>query len=457
MLKIVTTVGTSLLENFKDPGGPAFRNFYEKIEDKSASEYSHYEAEIKTFLPLMVKYISNDPSAASAEVKSCIKIREKYSETATVYLISSDTFASVLAAEAIDKYLNSLGGSEKKFLSVFIRDDKQHVIPSLQVEDKTAFETAGLPNLLSSLYYFLGEEEDKKNPDIKVINITGGFKGVIPYLTIFAQLKGFPINYSFEYTDSLIEIPALPIGFESAFAEKYGYMLFNRKSLHQEDKEELVKLGLMDGNNSPTALAALLTEYEVENLPTSINVLGLVIEYKLMEYYQNSPMTGFSNVERGNLFLAGANRENPPKGAEIDIVLKKSKQEIDQTPFIAVECKSAKMVQTKLNKVKEQLKKKLKLMKSSGVIPQEIHFMLYTFPGKRATINTVISNLEKHNLLELAQTVTDNLPGVKTRFFMARFDLHSAYANDNPYQSFINEKLELNKNFKEILIGEKNV
>lgn len=457
MLRIVATVGTSLLENYKQKGGPAFSNFLDRIDGFPASDYARFSTEITQNLNGMKKFIESDPKGSCAEVKSCGMIKEKHKTQTTIYLIASDTLASVIAAEAIDKYINSIRVKDPGIISIFIREDEKHVIPMLQVEDPSGFESKGLQGLMASLYYFLVEGIDDKSAGIRVINITGGFKGVIPYLTIFAQLKGFPINYAFEHTDALIEIPPLPIGFESAFAEKYAYMLFHKGSLDVEDKEELFKLGLLDSRNNPTALASLVTDYEVGNLPTSINVLGLVIEYKLMEYYTNNPLPGYTDIDRGNLFLAGDNQTNPPKGAEIDIVLKKSKLEINSTPYIAIECKSVKMVQNKFNKVKEQLKKKLKLMQNRGAIPDEIHFMLYTFPGKKTEINAIITRVDKNNLRELIQVVHEKFPQIPTRFFMARFDLNSVYTTDNPYQNFVNEKLIKDQNFKEIIIGEKNV
>lgn len=457
MLRIATTVGTSLLENYRQNGGPAYGTFLDKIEDRPASDYQHFNAEIEQHLKGLKSFIIGNPSESSAELKSCKMIIEKYKMRTTVFLVATDTLASVIAAEAIDVYLNTLKDKPPGVTSIFLRGDNKHVVPGLQVKDETKFKTHGLQNLMTTLYYFMVEGIPPKFAGDRVINITGGFKGLIPYLTIFAQLKGFPINYTFEGTETLIDIPPLPIGFESALAEKYSYMLFHKNSLDQEALAELIKLGFLDSNNKTTALASLLTDYEVESLPTSINVLGLVIEYKLMEYYSGNPLPGYSNIERGNIFLAGKNPNNPPKGAEIDLVLKKSKNEINATSYIAIECKSAKSLQIKFDKVKDQLEKKLELMKTMGAVPDEIHFMLYTFPERKVSIDKIISRVDTNNLRELVQTVNKRFPGKPTRFFMARFDLNSVYDNDNPYQSFINQKLIKKENFKEIIIGEKNV
>lgn len=47
-----------------------------------------------------------------------------------------------------------------------------------------------------------------------VINITGGFKGVVPYLTLLGMFHGIDVVYVFETSDALIRLPPLPIRFD---------------------------------------------------------------------------------------------------------------------------------------------------------------------------------------------------------------------------------------------------
>ncbi|MBV6444747.1 MAG: hypothetical protein LC102_06495 [Ignavibacteriales bacterium] len=472
MLRIVTTVGTSLLMNYKkfleetnSPAFSSFADFFNKISSGPHSEYANHEDEINSHIPALLDYIKNAGSAASAEVKSCNLILIKYPDEATICLIATDTVTSAFAAEVLRQYFNEKENNTDRIKCFFSPDDSNHVIPGLQVADTETFTSEGLRNLLKALYHHLVEGIDPRSGGTRLVNITGGFKGVIPYLTMFSLIKGFPITYVFENTNQLIEIPPLPFGFEGAYVEKYAYMLFNRRKLDYESKQELRSLGLMDEKNELTALGSLLFEYEVEYRPTSVNVIGLVIEYKLMEYYTQNPFPDYTYLERGNLFLAGEKIKAPPKGAEIDLVLKESEEEINNTNYIAVECKSARIFLSKFEKIKEQFKKKLKLMLSNATVPDEFHFFFYTFPPKKGDISREIeifkhrayrtdggTNTKTSHFEELSRLLTDFFPGKKIRFFFATFELNRVYDYDNPYQSFVNEKLVRGVNFAEIEI-----
>jgi len=66
-----------------------------------------------------------------------------------------------------------------------------------------------MSNLIDMLYKIAGGYWDNI-----IINITGGFKATIPFLTILAQLNGCPMYYIFEDTDALIKIPNIPFSKE---------------------------------------------------------------------------------------------------------------------------------------------------------------------------------------------------------------------------------------------------
>lgn len=78
------------------------------------------------------------------------------------------------------------------------------VIENLQIWNKRDFNK-GMSNLIYEIYRI--SEYYWENI---IINITGGYKATIPYLTILAQLNQCPIYYIFEDTDVLIKIPNIP-------------------------------------------------------------------------------------------------------------------------------------------------------------------------------------------------------------------------------------------------------
>ncbi len=132
----------------------------------------------------------------SAEVKSLKKISDELKEDLEVYLLASDTVLSRLAGEILQEFIPKIVPKcEVK---------KLEIIKDLQIWYRKDFNK-GMSNLISKIYEISGEYWDNV-----VINITGGYKATIPYLTILAQINNCPIYYIFEDTDALIKIPNIP-------------------------------------------------------------------------------------------------------------------------------------------------------------------------------------------------------------------------------------------------------
>jgi len=73
---------------------------------------------------------------------------------------------------------------------------------------KTDFVEKGVPSLLSTLAEILDQIEPQ---DQVVIIPTGGYKALIPYLTIAGILYKYPIYYIYEKSEALLELPALSL------------------------------------------------------------------------------------------------------------------------------------------------------------------------------------------------------------------------------------------------------
>jgi CRISPR/Cas system-associated protein Csm6 len=69
-----------------------------------------------------------------------------------------------------------------------------------------------------------------------IINITGGYKATVPYLTILAQVNRCPIYYIFKDTDALIKIPYIPIDIKQSIFEKHKELF---RKLEREEISEL--------------------------------------------------------------------------------------------------------------------------------------------------------------------------------------------------------------------------
>jgi putative CRISPR-associated protein (TIGR02619 family) len=157
---------------------------------------------------------------ASAEITSIRKIIDDLKEDIEVHLITTDTVSSVIAAGIIAGFLLEIIPGIKVYYQQGIYEGGEKagsVIADLQVTDRDKFARDGLRRLVDKVDWLvasLGREN-------LAINITGGYKAVIPYLTILAQIYNLPIYYVFEDTDSLLKIPHIPVDVDWNIFNKY--------------------------------------------------------------------------------------------------------------------------------------------------------------------------------------------------------------------------------------------
>ncbi len=209
MKKIITTVGTSLFTNYlkKEKKG----DLREWEENAPYSEYSEWEDEIKEnekkngIKDKLIPFAKKENSCA--EITSITKLKEKYGDI-KVYLIATDTIESVVVCEILEDIL-----IEK---DIEVNFANENIINNLQVNDYIKFKE-GLLNLIERLYLI----SSKYLYENIALNITGGYKALIPYLTIFGQVNSVPLYYIFEHSNNLISIPQAPISINWSLFQKY--------------------------------------------------------------------------------------------------------------------------------------------------------------------------------------------------------------------------------------------
>ena len=255
-MKIITTIGTSLvtnvIKNLSNDEKLALDAF-SKLQQKDYKEKSKYQKEydvLKGFILDKVEFSER----TSAEIKSLIniakdpKFQKHYLE---VVPIATDTLLAPMCAEVLKVLI-------EKNLDINVDYSKQYIIEDLQVSDYKRYKN-GLINLLNKLNSFSNEE--------LVLNITGGFKGVIPYMTIYGQVNSIPLFYIFEFTSSLIEIPQIPL--------TINYNIFEKEweTFYKIDSEEIVA--------KDTLSYQFLKDYEnildIEGDLVSLNPLGKIL------------------------------------------------------------------------------------------------------------------------------------------------------------------------------------
>jgi len=225
MKYIITTVGTSAIEKAKDQ----IHNFSVKnYEDKNYDYLNAFAGDLKTKKRELFNYFSefdvnndNHLKQLPAEIKSLKKLN--CNNNTFNYLILTDTAECRLCGEFLSEYI----------VNKFNSKSKQILIKGLQVDDLNSFQKEGMHNLVNELYN-IHYSYPKKDT---IINITGGYKATIPYLTILGQTWGIPLYYIFEETNNLLKIPSIKINIDFQLFQKYFNQLTSLKNEPTDDWE----------------------------------------------------------------------------------------------------------------------------------------------------------------------------------------------------------------------------
>jgi putative CRISPR-associated protein (TIGR02619 family) len=123
-----------------------------------------------------------------------------------IVFLASDNAQGRVCAEMLK--LASINAFELSEAAVEIRR-----IEDLQVLDAKKLRERGLKNLVKAVLDYLANDSVRYSYDI-ILNPTGGFKGVVPFITILGMLYGQRSVYLFEFAEELINLPPLPFSFD---------------------------------------------------------------------------------------------------------------------------------------------------------------------------------------------------------------------------------------------------
>ncbi|MCR6544719.1 hypothetical protein [Dehalobacterium formicoaceticum] len=253
MKKVITPVGTSIFKNYEEESNK-LKITLQVLKGEKAENWDKLLGTRIT--PVQNELISwaEDNKDASAEIKSLWKIYEQVNEDLEVYLICTETILSRLAADIITQYFNNRPGSP---ITVHFDYEREDRIKGLQVEDRKRFEQEGIVNLVKRFSEITGGYTENV-----IMNVTGGYKGVIPYLSILSQINNVPIYYIFEDTEELIRIPQAPINLDKGLFEKYHLRFqelydgiieswedYRRKNNIGDDFKNCITEDIIDGEN----------------------------------------------------------------------------------------------------------------------------------------------------------------------------------------------------------------
>ncbi len=223
MKKIITTVGTSLITNALNDGAD-IGDTYEKFKGKPYIDLVINKPRVEKLRAELQKIIQQNDFSISAEIASLIKIAKELNEPLDIYLIATDTILSAICAEMIKKWFENakaqMGVEGIEFFeNIYFDANTKFIIPGLQVKNRNQFEREGMTRLVERL-------NDLTNNYDTIYNITGGYKAIIPYMTIIGQIYQIPVYYTFKGDDSqdefeLIRIPQAPFDINWNMFEKY--------------------------------------------------------------------------------------------------------------------------------------------------------------------------------------------------------------------------------------------
>ena len=463
MKTIITTVGTSLFENYKKPKvkdlftlygrqqtetrihNPKIEANIREISEKNplAKDYSKFDIKIneiikgikETWLVGVTKDEDKDWAFvdksikniyASAEIESILAIYQEQKQDIEVYLLATDTVLSLLASNIIKEILPSYNSAIK---SVSIE-----VIKGLQVDNPDDFETIGFDGLVSFI-----QKLKKENKDV-VLNITGGYKGVIPIMTILGQLYDIPLNYIYEDTGKLIEIGQLPINFDLSIVELFynytSHKNLKNNELSSEEKKIIEDKLILNLNifkketwgYKRTIIGDIFDSYVQEKYSYAKTVMGYFVEHKIYEYLLNEPYL--------NIYTKTTHSDKSFIGKEIDLLIKNGND------FIIGEVKTPYQISFAFDQSKEynyarQLKEQLQFTKQKNKEPKE--YLLYVYKQRLPKLdNSFYENLQK-----LKKEAKILFPNMKFNVFIIEFELQIIGRDVNVYQGFMRKKFTL--------------
>jgi len=201
---ILCTTGTSIAN-----GCPSLRH--------AQGHFTHWEdslADLEKDLNEKLADPKNDYHDQAARRRLSAELntldRLNLSEGDRVVFLSTDSAPGRVCSEKLAQIITEVYDAETEAVR----------IEGLQVYDPKRLREEGLKNLVKVLLDdYLANESVRYSYDI-IINPTGGYKAIVPFLTVLGMLYGKPAIYLFEHAEELITLPPLPLTFDLAIYER---------------------------------------------------------------------------------------------------------------------------------------------------------------------------------------------------------------------------------------------
>jgi putative CRISPR-associated protein (TIGR02619 family) len=198
---IICTVGTSIANGCK-----SIQSYYQRTSNWE-EDISDLKSEIESKLAPMLS--SNDMVAqVCAEIHSLHRLDCGQSDE--VILLTSDTAEGKACGTVVSSTIQQIFGTS---------DVRLIRVPDLQARDGERLKKRGIPNLINLVIPILQDPQKRYSGGV-ILNPTGGFKGVVPFMTVLGMLYGAKVVYMFEFSNQLVTLPPLPVTLDPEIFER---------------------------------------------------------------------------------------------------------------------------------------------------------------------------------------------------------------------------------------------
>ncbi|WP_217544477.1 putative CRISPR-associated protein [Vibrio metschnikovii] len=191
---VICTIGTSIA-NGCELQREYFKPGYAWEEDTTDFEHqiSKRAAEFK-----------QDVRRISAEMNSLERLG--LTPSSKVILLATDNAASKACAKELKRFIG-------QFFKLVDKNIIIKRIKGLQVHNVKVLKERGFRELITTVLSYLNDDDLNYQYEV-ILNPTGGYKGVMPFLTVLGMLYGKSSVYIFEHAEQLINLPPLPFSFD---------------------------------------------------------------------------------------------------------------------------------------------------------------------------------------------------------------------------------------------------
>lgn len=357
---------------------------------------------------------------ASAEIQSIhqIFLHPKWQGIKfKLHLLTTDSQTSPLAGEIIAAFFEG----NPRIETVIVKK-----IDQLQINQSDQFRDNGIQFLINYIH-------SEKNKTIRLnnrnqrleglLNITSGYKGITPILTIIGQLLNIPLVYLYERSDNLIEIPPLPLSFNWTQLELFQYCFARlivdrsatqneqinpapsvswieneglRKFFYKEMLQNALVREIQPGNTYEITFLGRLLRHHIEQVyPSGTKAFGIAFEFLFYESFINEPLLWESYS------FDWVIHHKQMEQREFDLELRLNRNET--SPFLVGEiCSYGQLADFKNNRkyaFLKQIKKQVKVFSNGVYCPWGYILLIYSYEGMsdwkslRATIEDIENKL----------------------------------------------------------------